>query len=162
VGKCAGRHLRGLPRVSDAVERVGEAADEQVVGGHAGRGRAHRPAQQRDRGQRCLAHQLLRGVGQPPDHPVVHSGRPFGRVQCGQELARHAVGGRTLLGQRASRVAVPGGPHRDRHLLIERGLDEGVPEGQFGTVVAEHSGGDGFVEDRQQLTDPAAGHHREV
>ena len=74
---------------------------------------------------------------------------------------------RAGLGQRASRLAVPGGPHRSRYLLVEGGADQRVPEPQPAAGLGQHAGGPGLVHGRDQVRDAPAEHggqvwHREV
>src|SRR6185437_3670764 len=72
------------------------------------------------------------------------------------------VGGRTGLGERAGRVAVPGGPYRHWKLVVKRGADQRVPEGQAVARLGDHAGRTGIVDGRYQVGYAPTEHDRQV
>ena len=59
-------------------------------------------------------------------------------------------------------VPVPGGPHRGRHLCIERLPDEGVSKRQTAARIREHPGRAGLVERGHESGDRSAQHRRQI
>jgi len=122
--KRAVGHLLGGCTVTDAVEGIGETAGQPGVLGRLTRAAGDRQGEEFGRDPRRLAHQQVSGAGQPVQHPLVHR-RGVRRVRRvapsadhPQQLPGHPVGRRTRFSERASRVAVPGDPHRGRHLVV--------------------------------------------
>ena len=163
VGQCAAGHLLGLGRVADPVQGVGEPAHQQVMLGRASRGTRDRLAEEFGRDLGRLADQQLRGAGQPAQYPLIHRlGRAARPARCPQQLPGDPVRGRTGLRKGAPRVAVPGGPHRHRYLLVQRRTDQRMPEPQAVAGFGQHAGGACLVHGRDQVRHTAAQHDRQV
>ena len=110
-----------------------------------------------------LADQQRGGAVQPAQDPLVHRlggvGWPADRRQ---QLPGHPVGRRAGLGERPAGLAVPGGPHRGRDLLVQGGADHRVPEPEAAARLGQHAGGPGLVHGRDQVRDAPAEHGGQV
>ena len=129
----------------------------------AGRGTRDRPPEEFGRHSGCLTDQQVRGPRQPVQHPFVYwvagTTRP---AQRPEQLPGDPVRRGGGLSERTPRIAMPGGTHRHRHLLIQRGTNQWVPEPQAGTRLGQHPGGAGLVEGRYQVRHATVQHDREV
>ena len=156
-------HLLGLGRVADPVEGVGEPAHQTVVLGRASRGARDRLAEEFRRHLGRLADQQLGGAGQPAQYPLIHRlGRAARPAHRPQQLPGHPVRRRTGLGERAPGVAVPGGAHRHRYLVVQRRPDQRMPEPEAAAGLGQHAGRAGLVHGRDQVGHAAAQHDRQV
>ena len=156
-------HLLGFCRLTDPVEGVRETADQEVMVRRARGGACDRAAEEFGRHSRRLADQQVRGPRQPVQHPFVHRvTRAAGPAQRPEQLPRDPVGRGAGLRERTPSVAMPGGTHRHRYLLIQRRADQRMPESQAGAGLGEHAGGAGLVDGREQVRHATVQHDRQV
>ena len=157
------RYLLGRKPVPDAVEGVGESAGQPAMPGRISRGTGCGAGQELGRHRGRLADQQISGAGQPVQHPRIHR---LGRAaQCGrspEHLPGHPVGRRARLRQGTPSIAVPGGAHRRRHLVVQRFPDQRVPEPEAPAGLGQHADGTCFVHCRDQVGHAAIQHDRQI
>ncbi len=163
LGQCAVRHLLGLGGIADTVERLGESAHETVMLDRASRGIRDGLAEEFCRGPGRLAHQQLCGASQPAQYPLIHRlGRAARSINCPQQLPGHPVSRCVGLSKGAPGIAVPGGAHRRRYLVVQRRTDHRMPEPETVARLSQHADGACLVNGRDQVRHAATEHGRQV
>ena len=100
---------------------------------------------------------------QPAQDPFVHRLRAASWPAHGlQQLPGHPVGGRRSPGERPAGLAVPGGPHGRRDLLVQGGADHRVPEPEAVTRLDQNAGRLGLLHGRDQVRDAPAEHGGQI
>ena len=154
--------------VTDTVQGVGEPAGQPAVLGRAGRGAGDGPREEFCRDPGRLADQRVRGAGQPVQHPLIHRRAIYrprrARVAADgpQHLPGDPVRRRARRREGAPHIAVPGGAHRRRHLVVQRRPDQRMPESEAIAGFGQHAGGTRLVNRRDQVRHAAAQHDRQI
>ncbi len=156
------RYLLGPRRVTGAVEGVGESAREPAVPRRARR-TGHGPGQEFGGNPWCLADQQVRSPSQPVEHPVIgRRSRATESVVGPQQLPGHPVRRCAGLSQGAAGSAVPGRAYRRRHVVIQCGPDQRMPEPQAVAGSGQHAHGTRLVHRRDQVGNAAAQHGGQI
>ena len=147
-----GGHLLGPGRIADAVEGLGERQTQQPscraepVGEFA---TAWRRSSAAARGA-CPTSKSAVRPSQLSIHSSIGSAIAPGRP-CLQQLAGDPVRRCAGVSEGASRLAVPGGPHRQRYLLVQGRADQWMTEPEAGAGLGQDAGGPGLVHGRDQV-----------